>query len=98
MAATTMNMFEYFHYMTSFIDELVEKHGYDRDVIVNTWRSQNEKWMIMEVEAEKPVVTKKKTTIERCIVNLKTGKNKGNECGKNVVSGTHTCKSHTFKD
>jgi hypothetical protein len=147
--ATTMNIFEYFHYMTSFIDELVEKHGYDRDVIVNTWRSQNEKWMTLEAEKPKAttakggtekcsfilqsgknkgnqcsknampdtkmckthalktssddddthLVTKKKPatdeTTEKCIVNLKTGKNKGTACGKNVIPGTHTCKSHT---
>jgi hypothetical protein len=45
------------------------------------------------------LVTKKKPatdeTTEKCIVNLKTGKNKGTACGKNVIPGTHTCKSHT---
>ena len=73
--AATMNMFEYYHYMTLFIDELVDKHGYDREVLVNTWRSQNAKFM--QMEEEKAAVPKK-------------GKGKASKTDAAVESGTES--------
>ena len=95
--ATTMNIFQYFHYMTSFIDELVEKHGYDRDVIVNTWCSQNEKWMTLEEKKPKAALEMKKGNTEKCSFILQSGKNKGNQCSKNAMPDTKMCKTHALK-
>lgn len=92
---TTMNMFEYYHYMTKFIEVLVEKHGYDAEVMQNEWRSLNTKWMT-EMATKKPVSDDKE--VIKCNVPLKSGKNKGKACGKKVMPGTETCKIHTLSD
>jgi hypothetical protein len=36
--------------------------------------------------------------VVKCVVLLKTGANKGKECGKKALDGTETCKMHTPKD
>jgi hypothetical protein len=92
---TTVNMFEYYHYMTKFIEVLVEKHGYDAEVMQNEWRSLNTKWMT-EMATKEPASDDKEVT--KCNVPLKSGKNKGKVCGKKVTPGAETCKIHTLSD
>lgn len=58
----SFNMFEYFHCMTQFIDELVEKHGYDREILTKTWQTKNAKWM---KEAEDVVAAEPKPAAKK---------------------------------
>jgi hypothetical protein len=53
MTMATMNMFQYYHYMTKFIEVLAEKHGYDAEVMQNEWRSLNAKWMTETKQTDK---------------------------------------------
>lgn len=95
--ATTMNMFEYFHCMTQFIDELVEKHGYDREILTKTWQTKNAKWMKEAedvVAEEKPAAKKagkkacKKDTVGEVEVDTTAPKKaaKGKKAAKETVT------------
>lgn len=94
-------MFEYFHCMTQFIDELVEKHGYDREILTKTWQTKNAKWM---KEAEDVVVAepkpKKAAKAKVCKVDVvdvvaavmeeeKKPKGKGKKAAKTTPAEVH---------
>jgi hypothetical protein len=100
MTMATMNMFQYYHYMTKFIEVLAEKHGYDAEVMQNEWRSLNAKWMAETVVSEPAVepATDDDEEVTTCKVLLKSGPKKGKACGKKTVPGEETCKAHVPKD
>lgn len=83
-----------------FIDELVEKHGYDRDILMNTWNTivvhhqeEIEKADVKKSQPDKEATKKVKKT---CPYMYESGKKKNQMCGTWVKHSNEIfCAKHT---